>query len=235
VVKRGQPLLKLGNRELELQLAAAGAQLEEVNARLLKAMHEESADMKPLSKLRDSVSARREKLSADAEHLMITARHDGAWVAPGLEEYVGRWLPRGSNLGMLVNPAAFEFAATVMQEDVDAVFAQKVPRAEVRLYGDAARKLTVRDWRVIPGAQRNLPSAALGWRGGGEVPVAAEDSQGNRAAEPFFEVVGRLEPNKEVALLDGLSGKIRFKLQPEPLLQRWFRRLWQLFQKRYQI
>ena len=235
VVKRGQPLLKLGNRELEFQLAAARAQLDEVNARLLKAMHDESADMKPLSQFRETVAARRAKLSADAEHLIITARHDGAWVAPGLEEYVGRWLPRGSNLGMLVNSASFEFAATVMQEDVDAVFARKVPRAEVRLYGDAARKLTVRDWRVIPGAQRTLPSAALGWRGGGEVPVATDDNQGNRAAEPFFEVVGRLDPNKEVALLDGLSGKIRFRLQPEPLLQRWFRRLWQLFQKRYQI
>ena len=37
------------------------------------------------------------------------------------------------------------------------------------------------------------------------------------------------------ALLDGRSGEIRFKLAPEPLLPRWIRSLWQLFQKRYQI
>jgi putative peptide zinc metalloprotease protein len=234
-VKRGQPLLKLSNRELELELAATRAKLEEVDARLLKAMKDESADVKPLSQLRDAVSARLKKLSTDVSHLVITARHDGAWVAPGIEDFIGRWLPRGSDLGRLVNPASFEFDATVMQEDVDALFAQKIPRADVRLYGDVATRLPVQQWRVIPGGQRTLPSAALGWRAGGEVPVAVDDNQANRAAEPFFEVVGKLDPNGQVALLDGRSGKIRFKLQAEPLLQRWFRRLWQLFQKRYQI
>jgi putative peptide zinc metalloprotease protein len=235
LVQRGQPLLRLRNRELELELAAAQARLEEVNARLLKAMHDESADVKPLSGLRESIRARLDKLSTDAQHLVLTARHEGAWVAPGIEDYVGRWLPRGSALGLLVNSNAFEFTATVLQEDVDAVFAQRIARADVRLYGDVATSLPVRDWRVIPGGQKTLPSAALGWRGGGEVPVALEDQQGNQAAEPFFEVVGKLAPGSGVALLDGRSGKIRFKLPSEPLLPRAYRRLWQLFQKRYQV
>ena len=234
-VKRGQPLLTLRNRELDLELAGARSKLEEVNARLLKAMKDESADVKPLSQLRDSVNAQIAKLSADTEHLTIVARHDGVWVAPGLEDFVGRWVPRGSDLGMLVNPAAFEFAATVMQEDVDAVFAQKVPRADVRLDGDVATALPVRDWRVIPGGQQTLPSAALGWRAGGEVSVAQEDNQPNKAAEPFFAVIGKLDSDGKVSLLDGRLGKIRFQLPAEPLMQRWARRLWQLFQKRYQI
>lgn len=234
-VHRGQPLLRLQNHELELELVAARARLEEINARLLKATKEQSADVKPLSQLRDSINAQLEKLARDTEHLVLTARHDGAWVAPGIEDFVGRWMPRGSDFGLLANPASFEFAATVMQEDVDAVLAQKVRRADVRLYGDADTKLLVQDWRVIPGGQRVLPSAALGWRGGGEVPVALEDNQANRAAEPFFAVVGKLKDNPDVALLDGRTGKIRFQLEAEPLLPRWFRRLWQLFQKRYQI
>lgn len=234
-VKRGQPLLKLRNPELEQQLVAARARLEEVNARLLKAMKDESADVKPLSQLRESANAQLEKLSRDQQNLVVVARHDGAWVAPGIEDYIGRWMPRGSDLGLLVNPASFEFAATVMQEDVDAVLAQKTRRADVRLYGDVATKLSVQDWRVSPGGQRVLPSAALGWRGGGEVPVAGEENQANRAAEPFFEVVGKLGATSDVALLDGRTGKIRFQLEAEPLLPRWMRRLWQLFQKRYQI
>jgi putative peptide zinc metalloprotease protein len=225
----------LRNRELELQLAAARAKLQEVNARLLKAMNDESADVKPLSQLRDSVTAQIAKLSADADHLTITARHDGVWVAPGVEEFIGRWIPRGGDLGMLVNPSAFEFSATVMQEDVDAVFAQKVPRADVRLDGDVAQRLPVRDWRVIPGGQQTLPTAALGWRAGGEVSVEQGDNQPNQAAEPFFAVIGKLDSGGKVALLDGRLGKIRFKLPAEPLAQRWARRLWQLFQKRYQI
>ncbi len=234
-VKRGEPLLRLQNRELELELASTRAHFEEVSARLLKAMKEESADMKPLSLLRDSVNARLAKLTQDADRLVLRARHDGIWVAPGIESYRGRWMPRGSDLGLLVNPASFEFAATVMQEDVDGVFGKKAPRAEVRLYGDAAKVLSVLSWRVVPGGQKNLPSPALGWGAGGEVPVGREESEANKAAEPFFEVIGKLEAKDGGALLDGQSGKIRFKLEPEPLLQRWARRLYQLFQKRYQI
>jgi hypothetical protein len=37
------------------------------------------------------------------------------------------------------------------------------------------------------------------------------------------------------ALLHGRAGKIRFNLEPEPLLPRWLRRLQQLLQKRYRL
>jgi putative peptide zinc metalloprotease protein len=235
-VNQGQPLLRLKNSELALELADTRAHLDEVNARLLQAMNKDSADIAPLTSLRDSIGDVLQKLSADSSNLTVRARHDGLWVAPGIEDYVGRWLPRGADLGLLANPASFEFAATVMEEDVNALFARKINGASVRLYGDAGEKLPVARWRVIPGGQQILPSAALGWSAGGEVPVALEEnSQGNKSAEPFFEVLGELNSPAGVALLDGRSGKISFKLEPEPLLPRWTRSLWQLLQKRYQI
>ena len=236
VVKRGQPLLRLKNSELSLQLADTRAHLDEINARLLQAMNKDSADITPLTSLRDAVGDVLKKLSVDSESLTIRARHDGVWVAPGIEDYIGRWLPRGEGLGLLANPAAFEFAATVREEDVNALFAKKIYGAKVRLYGDAGRKISVAHWRVIPGGQHVLPSAALGWSAGGEVPVAMDDnSQGNKSAEPFFKVLGDLDSADGVALLDGRSGKISFKLSPQPLLPRWTRSLRQLLQKRYQI
>src|SRR6202012_1830492 len=152
-------------------------------------------------------------LTRDAGNLTVRARQDGVWVAPEVEEYQGRWLERGTNLGLLVNPAAFEFAATVMEEDVNPLFASKIHGANVRLWGSAATPVPVSSWRVIPGSQSILPSAALGWAAGGEVPVStSENPQGNRAAEPFFEVLGTLDSSKEVALLDGRSGRISFQL-----------------------
>ena len=235
-VKQGQPLLRLKNSELALELNDTRAHLDEISARLLQAMNKDSADITPLISLRDSVSDVLKKLTQDSENLTIRARHDGVWVAPGIEDYVGRWLPRGADLGLLANPAAFEFAATVREEDVNALFAKKIYGAKVRLNGNAGEKLPVTHWRVIPGGQHILPSAALGWSAGGEVPVAMdENSQGNKSAEPFFEVLGDLNSQAGVALLDGRSGKISFKLEPQPLLPRWTRSLWQLLQKRYQI
>jgi putative peptide zinc metalloprotease protein len=234
-VKRGQPLLQLKNSELEIQLASTRAHFAEVNARLLQAMQNDSADIAPLTRLSESVGAQLRKFAEDQEHLVVRAPHDGFWVAPGIEDYLGRQVNRGSDLGLLVNPAAFEFVAGVRQEDVDALFDREIRRAAVRLNGDAATAIPVKTWRVIPGEQKTLPSAAMGWKAGGEIPVAADDNNGSRAAEPFFEVIGQLEASAPVVLLDGRSGKIRFALPAEPLLPRWCRSLWQLLQKRYQL
>ena len=234
-VKPGQPLVKLRNPELDLELAGTRARLEEVTARLLKARNGESADVAPLTRFEASIRAQLEKLTADEGQLIVRAPHEGVWVAPGMEDYLGRWINRGQALGLLVNPTAFEFVAAVRQEDAETLFVRPIQEASVRLAGDAGAGLRLVKWRIIPGEQKILPSAALGWQGGGDIPVSVEDSNGNRAVEPFFEVLGQLEPSAGVVLLDGRSGKLRFSLEAEPLLPRWFKRLWQLVQKRYQI
>ena len=103
----------------------------------------------------------------------------------------------------------------------------------MRLYGEAGRVVPIANWRVIPAEQETLPSAALGWTEGGEIPVSAENP--HKAVEPFFEVHADLQSDSGAAILHGRSGKIRFQLEPEPLLQRGIRRLQQLLQKRYQL
>ncbi len=234
-VKAGQPLVRMKNRELELEHVNTQAHLQETEARILKAMSADNASVKPLRAMQESSAARLNKLREDEAHLVLTARHDGIWISPAVKTFVGRWLPRGSHLGLLINPASFEFAATVLQEDVDALFGRKLPGAEVRLFGQVGNVIPVHDWKVIPGEQRILPSPALGWGGGGDIPVAADDPQGRKALEPFFGVIAQVPAATDVAALDGRSGKIRFDLESEPLLPRWFRRLWQLLQKRYQL
>jgi putative peptide zinc metalloprotease protein len=235
-VRLGQPLLQLNNPELALQIVDTKAHLDEIDARLRLAMNRDSADIEPLARLRDSVRAQLAKFTADADNLTVRARHDGLWISPAIAEFAGRWLARGTDLGLLANPADFEFTATVTEDDARSLFGKNIHAASVRLAGQAATKLPVTSWRVIPGGQNLLPSAALGWAAGGEIPVAGDDNgQGNKSVEPFFEVVGKLNPNPGVALLDGRSGRISFQLPAEPLLPRWMRSLWQLLQKRYEI
>jgi putative peptide zinc metalloprotease protein len=235
-VQSGQPLVQLKNPELELAQAAAQARLAEVNARLLQARGKDSANIAPLAALRDSVNDQLAQLNRDAANLTVRAAYSGVWVSPDMADRRGSWLERGSNLGLLVNPAAFQFVATVREEDVNALFARNIRSSDVRLYGQAGMDLTVTDLKVIPGGQQMLPSAALGWAAGGEVPVATENNDsGGRTLEPFFEVRGNLAASSGVTLLDGRSGRIRFRLEPEPLLPRWLRSLWQLLQKRYEI
>lgn len=249
-VKAGQPLLVLTNYELELELSHVRASIVEVDARIRNAMKERTADLKPLSMRQQTLARRLEKLNRDHDALLVQARHDGLWSAPDVRDHLGRWIPRGTPLGLVVNPGAFEFAAIVTQDDGDALFARRISGAEVRLFGQAGEIIPVKAWRVVPADQRNLPSSALGWVSGGEVQVSVEDPK--KALEPFFEVqadfsgtvsnvsagvaaASTKEADASALLLHGRSGKIRFDLEPEPLLPRWIRRLQQLLQKRYQL
>lgn len=234
-VTKGEALIVFRNNDLDLQLAAAKAAKSETEARLLQAMRLETANLKPLRSKMESIEKRIARIESDIASLTVRARQDGLWVAPSIEEGVGRWLAKGTSLGLIVDPSSYEFVATVLQEDVDPLFGREIRGAHVRLIGQADENLTAENLRRIPAEKRTLPSPALGWVGGGEVPISKQDPQGQRAAEPFFEVRADVLPHPEVALVHGRAGKIRFDLESEPLLPRAVRRLRQLLQKRYQI
>ena len=115
------------------------------------------------------------------------------------------------------------------------LFVDKIEKIEVRLFGQAGIKLNVDEYQIIPFQHERLPSAALGWLGGGEVPVSVRDETGLQTSEPFFQIYARTKFDKIAALYHGRSGKLRFTLSPEPLLVQWIRKFRQLLQKRYQI
>jgi len=232
-VSRGEPLLQLSSRELELDLADTLGRYAETEARLRQALSRTNADLMPLASRLESITNRLAKLYADQAALTVRARHEGIWVAPRIREFPGRRVERGTPLGMVVDPGSFEFVATVAETDADAAFARRPRKGEVRVRGQAGVVLDVSRWKVIPGGKQTLPSPALGWVAGGEVPVSPTEP--TKAKEPFFEVRAELPSRQGVALLHGRSGKIRFDLAAEPLLPRWLRRLRQLLQKRYQL
>lgn len=234
-VHRGDPLVRLQNHELELELVTARAALTEVETRVRKAMQDATPDLKPLRSRLDSTTKRVHRLETDLAHLTITAPQDGLWVAPILKDQIGRQVDRGAELGLVLDGEHYEFTATVVQEDADAIFSAQVPGGTVRLRGQSENLLHINKIRVVQAEQQRLPSAALGWGAGGEIPTAQGDPQGVKALEPFFSVRAEFSDGAGAALLHGRAGKVRFDLDSEPLLQRWIRRLRQLLQKRYQL
>jgi putative peptide zinc metalloprotease protein len=234
-VTRGQPLLELSNQPLELELAAAKASRDEMQSRLRHARYQQIANLKPLLSQFEAVEKRVQRLERDRAALLIQARQDGIWVAPQINDWKGRWLMRGTSLGLVLDPSQYELTAIVAQDDGDSLFAGKIFRAEARLHGQPDQVLPLGALSVNPAEQSQLPSAALGWFAGGEVPVSPNDPHGLRTAEPFIEVRAPVLHSEQVALLHGRAGKIRFTLEPEPLWPRGMRRLRQLLQKRYQL
>jgi putative peptide zinc metalloprotease protein len=234
-VTAGQPLLRLENPELALQIQEAKAVREEIEARLRAAIQGDSASVDPLTRRLESADKLMQRLAKEQGSLIVRSRNAGMWIAPGVEDLQSRWLKRGSPLGLVVNPRQFEFSVTVLQEDVNRIFQHNFRDAQVRLPGQADRTVVIKELRVVPGEQRLLPSPALGWEGGGEIAVSRKDDSGRTAAEPFFSVIGQLQNAEDVSYLHGQTGKARFKLANEPLLTRWVRDVSQALQKRFQF
>jgi putative peptide zinc metalloprotease protein len=234
-VSPGMALLEMHDRELELETEAVIGQKKETEALILKALNKETADLEPLQKRLESIDAKLKDLELQRASLTVRAREAGIWVAPRINDLVGSWLDRGGVIGQIVNERSFRFSAVVSQDEAAELFVGGISKVEVRIYGQGETNLAVSKFRIIPYRQEKLPSAALGWRGGGDLAVSVKDETGTRASEPFFQIYADIVPTPEVLLLHGMSGKLRFTLKPRPLLFQWGHLFRQMLQKRYQL
>ncbi len=235
-VQAGDVLIRLSNTELAAEVKAAMAEVDEVLA------HERSALGNPgegVAAIRERLQAVRRRLSelrrleADLE---IRAPVGGAWVTPEHGEFAGRWIARGTAVGEVVDGSAYRFAAVVRQEEASNLFGPAVRAAGVRLRGQAGELIPVGALTIMAAPQTQLPSAALGWQGGGDIAVRADDSSGMRAAESFFEMRASLDGGDTAAMLrHGRSGELRCRLPWRPLLAQWWRLGRQIVQKRFQL
>ena len=234
-VLAGIPLIELSDQELNFKIEATNAQLEETLAMKLRARSRETADLEPINKRLEAIEAKLTDLKKQKADLVVKARQSGLWVSPNIQERVGSWIHRGSLVGEIVHHGPFRLAAAVSQEEAADLFFGQIKKAEVRIHGQGGENLDVTDYQIIPFRQERLPSAVLGWLGGGEVPVSVNDETGLQAAEPFFQIYADIESVAGVVLLHGRSGKLRLTLEPKPLLLQWTRKFRQLIQRRYQI
>ena len=240
-VTAGRPLMRLESPELELQIAAARAELAQVVARERQMLAEFAAGITPMQRRREAVETRLARLLADRAALEVQAPVDGRWVALRTEDWEGLFVARGTRLGELVGPGPeWEFFAVVAQEDAEALFNARSRAASVRFRGSSGREVEVASWHVVPGRQEQLPGPALGWMAQGPVRTRQDDQRGVLADRPFFLVVGRLaesavESGEGPLLWQGRLGVMRFSRPWRPLLLQWGRDLRQLLQTRYQL
>lgn len=233
-VKAGATLMRLESPELMLDLRGIEAQLEQVKAETRVALQADPSALSVLRERRTVIEAQLAELRAEEDGLTVVADRDATWTTPDQTDSTGRWFPRGTFFGELVTRGGWEFQAVVAQDDADAMADLAGRAMEIRFPGSAGRVIVVDSVRVVPGKQELLPSAALGWSGGGHIEVRTDDESGLRAVEPFFLVIAQL-PEDADSLWHGRTGVARFDLPPEPLLWQWVREFRQLLQRRFQI
>ncbi len=235
-VQVGTPLIRLVNPELDIEIALVSAQRKEVEALLKQSsVFDEDRAREVLVNRLSALDGKLRKTEKQRQELLVEARQVGIWVAPAAHELKGVWLPRGAALGKIISLESFSFSAVVSQEEASNLFSGKIfGQIAVRLTGQANTDLSVTGYRVIPFQHERLPSAALGWHAGGDIPVSGKDDQGLQTVEPFFQIYADLEPSRQAILNHGHSGQIRFSLKAEPLLNQLLRKTRQFIQRRYQ-
>jgi hypothetical protein len=157
------------------------------------------------------------------------------WHGPDLALQTGRFFRRGAALGEILGAEGFDVVAAVSQRNASRLFSNGIRRVRARAAGNVWTVLEAEQWQVAPGQQTRLPSASLGWTGGGPIETDSSDPSGIAVREPFFEVRARVSEVPGVALRHGQTALLHFRLRAEPLFTQVWRWLRQLLQKRYQL
>ncbi|MEF7616675.1 PqqD family peptide modification chaperone [Aquincola sp. MAHUQ-54] len=226
-IEPGQVLLESVDPELRARLAEQEAKREEAQSRVDAAWGVAPARAGQLQDALHREHAALQRLQDDAALLTLRARAGGELMAGTWHDLPQRYVKKGEVLGYVVGEYVPVVRVVVQQDGVDPV--RLATRAvEVKLPQAVGQTLQGRLLREVPKAGTELPSAALGQRGGGEIALDPSDEKGLKALKSVFEFEVELPPGTPVRFL-GSRAWVRFAHPAEPIGQRWLRGLRRLF------
>lgn len=160
------------------------------------------------------------------EHLTIRAQMGGRLVMPKQDDLLGSFVRRGDTLGYVLASEQIRVRAALSERDA-ALVRDSTRSISVRLDDKPETVLPARLIRDIPAATHDLPSAALGDRGGGPYATDPADKDGLRTIEPVVLVDLKLPQ----ATLQRVGGRawVRYRHGATPIAAQVYRRLRQLF------
>ncbi|QDU70371.1 hypothetical protein [Mucisphaera calidilacus] len=238
-VPRGGLLMRAHNAQLESQQRELVARLEQIRVQLAQARTESTAEAQALLEQQTALRQRLDRVNQQIVSLEVTAPFEGRWDAQP-ELVPGLYLRQGEAIGTFLDdrdPRVRIIADQSLGPRLWARYAEGLLSVEFRVSGLPETTLNGAITRVAPAGQSQLPSPALSMGAGGLMPTDPEDPNGQRAAEPFFEV--RITPEIETEhhgyLRPGQRVVARFALGYRPLLWQWWDALSRLLQERFQV
>lgn len=237
-VKKGDVIAKLKNIDLEYDIKSLKISLEQVSILRQKLLYQSNVDIKSLNEKRDVLIQKLNYLEDKKKLLTIQADSSGILISNDLHKLINSFVKRQTFLGNVVKGNDLSFFAVITQEQAYELFEKKeIQKANVKLHGQAQKTLSLKKINLIPYARNELPSAALGWFGGGDISVSNEDREGKKTTELFFEITGIFNENDKYKdiLKEGRTGVLKIELEKSSLAQQVYTKINQLLQKRYKI
>jgi putative peptide zinc metalloprotease protein len=236
-VKKGDPIAIFKSPELQATRDLLDHAMEEAVSfeRMATARNPAAAIIarERLDAMRDQQANVDEQLA----RLIVRAPHDGYVVGKDPATLIGSFLKEGEEICVVADPKQLRITAAMSQTEV--AWLQELPtdkyHVEMRLVSNVDTTFEGEVKKIIEAGQVELPHAALGFQGGGQVETAQNDQTGREAKRPHFEVHVIPVRNAEGSADEwpGAPGervKLRFTLPSRPLLSQWVDRLQKVIQ-----
>lgn len=242
-VEPGDAIVTLENPELTERVRMIRTQLKEFEVQERAALAEGQPGGATLARERIAVARDNiAELERRAEMLVVRAPHAGVIVGGDPERMIGGYVQRGQPVCEVVDPTRLRIAASMDQRQGAWLFSTPADQyvAQIRPVGRVETVLEATNVRPIPAGQSRLPHEALGFKGGGQIEVDPRDESGREAKRPQFVVkMDAIVPESDGGLAalvsPGERVKVRFKLEPRPLLSQWIERLHKEVQGRVKL
>jgi putative peptide zinc metalloprotease protein len=190
----GQPLLRLSNEPLRLELQRVSAEWQQQQVEHLAAVDSDALRAALAADRLAALAAERERLAERVAALEVRAAVAGRVAIDARRLVVGRWLAQGQVAAHVLTPGAPLLRALVANEDI-ALVRERPGRIDVALAHAADTEVSAEWQRSVPRATRALFTPALGAAAGGPIALDPADKDGATALEPRFEVELRLPDN----------------------------------------
>lgn len=240
-VEKGAILVRLSDAALDFEISILELQLDQMDIAEQQARRERNIDRLPIEKRKTALNKALSQLLERRDALTVRAVESGIWAFPESEMIRKQWIARGHGLGIIINENNFRFDGVIDQENASDLFESHWQPRHVRIKGITDVNYQVVDATIIPHANEVLPSPALGWKGGGPIPLADDDTDGTKSSEPVYLVEANLTASAETdAAIVGLvkhgqTGMLYLEMDPQTITKRIEKYTRQFLQRRYQL
>jgi len=245
-VAAGEPIVTLENEDLYQRKRGLEAQRAEFEIQAREGISQGQSAIAQVSAERIAVVDENiDEAQRRIDALVVKAPHDGRMIGGDPEQRMGAYVKRGELLCEVVDTSSLRVAAAMDQRQSGWLFARsgepnRLPwsTVEVRPVSDIDTVLPAGNIRTVDAGQRLLPSAAIGYSGGGAVEIDSQEKSGRVAKRPVFTLYMDLAPDPAAAepastsdarsvnrLTPGERVHVRFRLPNRPLLAQWIDRL----------
>jgi putative peptide zinc metalloprotease protein len=225
-VSAGQIVAILENPDLAAQAAALNSRLAKLEVDQYQAMLANPEQSVMIAEHIKKIYAELARVQQKIHGLYIRSAANGYLVMPNQQDVMATYMKQGDLLGYVMDKDAVNVRVALNAQDVTMVQHQ-LQSVDVKTVDHLNETIPAKVLMLTPSSTYQLPSMALGERGGGRLLTDATDATGLTVLEPIVLVDLHL-PNMAFERAGGRA-YVRFNHAPAPLATQAYRYLKQVF------